>query len=394
MVIGRCRSLEETLRYAMQVSDICGVTNVSDITGLDDLGVSVVACVRSEARADVVTFGKGRTPVEAEVGARMEALEFHKAEPGNSGVAAHLVSVREFSESAQGAIEDFIPLPGARLSGDQSVGVVSAQNLETGEETLVPAELVFRPAPNLGQRLFGASTNGLAAGNSLEEASLCSLLELIERDVWSLELARQRSQLVDPDSLPNEVDAIRDRVHERGLAFHVRAVPNDYQLPYFTCFLHDPNDLRHSTFNGGWGCAFRAEQAVMQAVMEAVQGRLGLIYGGRTTRTPEETKAEDMAAALQRQVDKVSNASSVVAFSEVPDEEGGSEGGRLEELVPVLRRACGAPIQRVVFTAHDEPLQVTRLVVPGLEHYRVGRARVGRRLREALKAAVAEERGS
>ena len=261
-VIGRCRSIEETLRHVMQVSDRSGVTNVSDITGLDDLGVSVVACVRPNSLTDVVTFGKGRTPVEAEVGARMEALEFHHAEPDNSAVAARLVSVREFSEAAQVAIEDFIPLPAARLSDARNIGVVDALNVESGEETLVPAELVFRPSPQPGPRLFGVSTNGLASGNSLEEASACSLLELIERDIWSLELARQRSRWVDPQSLPEEAGAVRERIHARGLGLNVRVVPNDYRLPFFSCFLHDPDDLRQSTFNVGFGCALRAEQAL------------------------------------------------------------------------------------------------------------------------------------
>jgi len=374
----------------MQVSEHCGITDVSDLTGLDDLGVSVVACVRPDSRSDSVTFGKGRTPLEAEVGARMEALEFHQAEPGNGPVSARLVSAREFFAGARATLEDFAPLSGGRLSNARTIDVVDARNVETGEETLVPAELVFRPAPQPQPRLFGVSTNGLASGNSLEEASACSLVELIERDIWSLELARQSSRWVDPASLPEEAGAIRDRAHARGLGFNVRAVPNDYGLPFFSCFLDDPEDLRQSTFNCGFGCAPRAEEALMQAIMEAVQGRLGRIHGGRATPAPAGAGTEDRTAALRKQIDKVSDASSPVCFSEVPDDEmAGSEGGQLEELLVVLRRVCGEPVHRVALTAADQPLQVTRLVVPGLEHYRVGHARVGRRLRDALKTATA-----
>lgn len=355
----------------------------------------MVACVRPAALADAVTFGKGRTPMEAEVGARMEALEFYYAEPGRSAVEPRLGDVEELDDHAGGGLEAFIPLRGTRVTPGQKIGVVAATELEGGAATLVPAELAFRPAPALGKKLFGASTNGLASGNSLEEASRCSLMELIERDVWSLELARQRSRLVAPDSLPGEVRVICEQVHGRGLGLHVRAVPNDYGFPFFSCFLHDPEDLRLSTFNGGWGCAFRAEDAVMQAVMEAAQGRLGMLHGGRTARAPEGQSPEDVTAALRKQIERVSDASRAITFSDVKDRAApGSDGERLDDVVSVLGAVCPGPIHRVVFTPDDAPLQVTRLLVPGLEHYRVGQARVGRRLHDALKAAAAEGRVS
>ena len=47
----------------------------------------------------------------------------------------------------------------------------------------LPAELIYYPAPEVGQSLFGASTNGLASGNSPLEASIqASVWRLIERE--------------------------------------------------------------------------------------------------------------------------------------------------------------------------------------------------------------------
>ena len=393
-VIRRVRTIEETLGLALQVSDLCGITEVTDLTALDDLGVAVVACVRPNSRSDAVTFGKGRSAVEAEVGARMEALEFHCAEPGNNCVpVAAFVGLREFSERAQAKVEDFIPLASASHSSGDGVAVVPARNIETGQDTLVPAELVFRPAPPHVPRLFGSSTNGLASGNSLEEASAFSLMELIERDMWSLELARQRSRWVDPISLPAESRAVCERIHERGLGLSVRSVVNDYGLPFFSCFLYDPGNLVLAAFNGGWGCSFDPEQALMQALMEAVQGRIGMLYGGRKPRLPAGVRAEDVASTLREQVRKVEDRSSAIVFSDVLGEPFAASDQPLDKLLSVLRRSCDAPVHRVALTDERESLQVTRLVVPGLEHHRVGRARIGRRLKQALHDAAMERKG-
>lgn len=391
-VIRRGRTIEETLRLALEVSDRCGIAGVSDLTALDDLGVAVFACLRPNSRSDALTFGKGRSAVEAEVGARMEALEFHCAEPGHSSASeTFFVGQREFAERAQANVEDFIPLAGASHSTGEDVAVVHAKNVETEQDTLVPAELVFRPAPGSVQRRFGTSTNGLASGNSLEEASACSLLELIERDIWSLELARQGSRWVDPDTLPTASLDIRERILQRGLRLSVRAVTNDYGLPFFACFLHDPGQLVPAAFHGGWGCSFDPEQALMQALNEVVQGRIGMLHGGRRPRL-QGASGEDLQAALREQVRRVDDPGSPVAFPEVRGVPLAACERPLEKLLSVLRRCCDGPVHRVALTDEGEPLQVVRLVVPGLEHYRVGRPRIGRRLERALREAASERR--
>src|ERR1700730_12205171 len=60
-----------------------GVTRLTDITGLDRLGVPTSSCIRPSAdRFSVsVTCGKGLSAVDAMVGAAMEAIECYCAEP-------------------------------------------------------------------------------------------------------------------------------------------------------------------------------------------------------------------------------------------------------------------------------------------------------------------------
>jgi ribosomal protein S12 methylthiotransferase accessory factor YcaO len=131
----------------------------------------------------------------------------------------------------------------------------------------------------------------------------------------------------------------------------------------------------------------------MQALMEAVQGRIGMLYGGRKPRLPAGVRAEDVASTLREQVRKVEDRSSAIVFSDVLGEPFAASDRPLDKLLSVLRRSCDAPVHRVALTDERESLQVTRLVVPGLEHHRVGRARIGRRLKQALHDAAMERKG-
>ena len=102
---------ETTLLYARQLAATAGISEVTDITNLDVLGVPVFLSVRSDARAERFTFGKGLRPIDAEVGAYMEALEFFYAAPGTSGVSTRWGTPKDVAGSEQrvDAILDFVP---------------------------------------------------------------------------------------------------------------------------------------------------------------------------------------------------------------------------------------------------------------------------------------------
>src|ERR1044071_10290972 len=88
---------ETTLLNARQWAATAGISEVTDITEFDVLGVPVFVSVRPKARAEAFTFGKGLRPVDAEVGAYMEALEFFFAEPGVGQVSTRWGTPRDIS---------------------------------------------------------------------------------------------------------------------------------------------------------------------------------------------------------------------------------------------------------------------------------------------------------
>jgi ribosomal protein S12 methylthiotransferase accessory factor len=379
----RCLPPETTLLHARQWATTAGISEVTDITALDVLGVPVFVSVRPQARGESFTFGKGLRAVDAEVGAYMEALEFYFAEPGVGDVSTRWGSAREVAGDADDSILDFVPLLEREVDLDGPLLLASVRDLESGDKCFIPAELIYYPAPDVGQSLFGSSTTGLASGNSVLEATIQGLLELIERDIWSFEFVRQESRLVEAASLPENVREIIERTERNGLQLKIRSIPNDYGMPFFAAFLFDLNNPSRKTFNGGWACDLDRDRALVRAVTEAAQSRVAFIHGGRKVKTAVD---EQEAELVRRHIMGVSDPRQQVSLTDIPDL--AVSGNLLDALIERLRRVVKEPIYRVVLTPTELPLQVVRVVVPLLENLKETRVRVGRRLKATIEDAT------
>ena len=143
-----------------------GISRLTDITRLDRLGLPVCASVRPRGQTLRVHAGKGLTLVEARVGALMEAIEFAVAEQASAAGSDASLTVAELAAQFGRGLRwiDFAPLLGVAIEPGRRVAAVRCEDLQRGTPVLVPAELVFVPAPvEDGPALFGWSTNGLAA---------------------------------------------------------------------------------------------------------------------------------------------------------------------------------------------------------------------------------------
>ena len=382
---------EITLERAKAWRDLAGIRAVNEIPSRDSLGVPVFAAKRPKARADVFTYGKGLSAIDSEVGAHMEAIEFHFAEPGGGAVTTRRGTVKEIEHgfTAYAPRMGLAPEPGDLILLARAREVVA--DTTEGAEAWIPAEVLFNPAPDAGFRLHAASSNGLASGNTLLEASLHALFEVIERDIRSIDFVRDASSLVETGSLPEPVRQVVTRAEAGGLRLVVRHVPNDYGLPFFAAFVFDPVKPSRRFFIGGWGRHLDRSIAVTRAVTEAAQSRAALRNGGRGS-TLDET--ED--TRLRSEIDRVTRAEPTTDFAETPHFDIDAPMPELwSRAVAYLRRVTRAPILRVVYTPADAPLHVARLVVPGLENFSEATMRVGPRLAAELeKSAQATETAS
>jgi ribosomal protein S12 methylthiotransferase accessory factor len=382
---------------AIRVAGGLGITRVTEITWLDRIGVPVFVAIRPDAQAGslCVNAGKGLTADEARVGALMEAIEYAWVEPGRAALPVILAPLRQILDgsSRPAACLDLCPVLGLTLDLDASVACVEAQDILTGRPALVPAELVFHPFAGAGgPQYYGTGTNGLASGSSVDEATLHGLGELIERDALSFHRVLPASRPVLVDSLPAPLRAAAQRLDALGFDLHLRALPNPYRVPCFAALVSDRNQRRMTM--RGEGCHPVAAIAAVRAVTETIQARLSLIHGGRDDLTGIRDlhagrEEDDVEARYRAAVAAFGAGGPSVDFAATVDRS--AEAIDIPTATAVLVRGLEeqglGQILRVVYTPADYPVQVVRVLVPGLESYSAGHRRVGPRLRAFAAAA-------
>jgi ribosomal protein S12 methylthiotransferase accessory factor len=368
-----------------------GITRVTEITRLDRLGLPVFISVRPRGRLLSVHAGKGVHADEARVGAMMEALEHAAAERHRSPAArVQALTLAALQDRWQGRFQwvDLAPPLDLKPAPSLMVPAITCDDLCGGEPAPLPAELIFLPwdAPAF-EPFFGASGNGLASGNSVTEATLHALFELMERDAVALNAARDASRWVPPDSLPMPFSVWAAAWAAAGVNLAVRELPNTFGLPCFQAVLHEaldnPVDLA-----GGFGLHVHAEVALARAVCEAAQSRAGLIHGGRDDvqdffakyRLPESQRTAYSARAQQALFDQQRQ----VRFDELPVSGLKADGLSLDDLLALLlarlRELGFGAVFRHCFEVDLDGLAVVKLLVPGLEHLEQPCRRMGPRL--------------
>jgi ribosomal protein S12 methylthiotransferase accessory factor len=402
----RLRSAEESLALVRPLALERGISRVVDTTWLDRLGIPVYASIRPNAAEDSLNVhaGKGFTHAEAKIGAYMEAIEFSFAEPGRSRVTPRPATPLDILDSFENQIgfPEFCPSreQTREVQADDPIDVVEADELlGLQRKVLVPAELVFCPySDNQGIPLYGASTNGLASGNTVEEATVHGLAEVMERHVESFLKLSAPSFWVDPQTLPPRVRAMVERIECAGMQFHLRYAPNAFGLAYFSAFVFEEGDCP-AAMSKGMGFHCNSDIAAVRATAEAVQSRLTTIHGGRDDLIDIHLRFNELGREKEQAVKAelrraVSDRSRSISFAEVPDMQARSILAAHGALTDGLQRAGLRHLARVVFTEESCPFQVVRVLVPGAEMYDEDHRRVGPRLLQYFNHRSASQRAA
>lgn len=393
----------ETLAIARELAPALGVTRVTEITRLDRIGLPVFVSIRPDAeRGSVcVNAGKGLRAIDAEVGATMESIELAWAEHRRCRDTLAIGRARAgeltgLPGAGRIGILDHGPVWGTPIDLDAEIATVVAEDVATGARVAVPAEAVIHPLPGElgGARYFGTSSNGLASGNTLAEATLHALAEVIERDVVSFHLLAERIPAVAravriaPETLPDPIRELADRLEPRGFRLVVCWLPNPYGLPAFSSVIYDRQQPELAA--PGDGLHPVREIALIRAVTESAQARLAFIHGGRDDladvyRRYAHLGVAAKAASFERQLAALARGDAI-DYREVPDRAAacGDLASALALLVEEVRRAAGARVLRAVYTPASYPVTVARVVVPGLEICSRDTSRIGPRLLGAL----------
>ncbi|WFU91921.1 YcaO-like family protein (plasmid) [Rhizobium sp. CC1099] len=367
----------ETLTRVAPLLVDFGVTRVARHTGLDRIGIPVWCAYSPNARSIVVAQGKGLSDDDAKVSAVMEALE--RAVAGNPSVDTVQASARHLQESGY-RVEKLNCLIGRHkndIGNDEEIEWALGRELLSGTEIYIPFEAAILDRTR--DCRFWMSSDGLASGNTLEEAMLHGMLERIERDayvLWRIGNDRDRhSRCIDPRGLKDAaLDQLIEKIETAGLVLRLFDMMSDIAVPCFTAILgpgdiHDDANVRFVEVTAGSGAHPSPVRAAIRAVTEAAQSRLTYISGARDDILPET-----FLAPLPLQTRTLFQAVPAMPATIAPAYPQ-SLAQHLDYTLSALRKK---QIDQVIVLALSDPalpFSVAKIFIPALENPEGGRAR-------------------
>jgi YcaO-like protein with predicted kinase domain len=405
---GVVRSVEprETIRRARTVLKAAGITRVSDVTGLDRVGIPNFITVRPRDLDPGISYynGKGATRADAEAGAIMEAIERHAGEFCFYEIIAG--SYRDLRETHECVNPTEIIVPAVReFSDDLVLEWVCGFDLLNARETFVPLNAVICPyRSQKGSMLFYASTNGLASGNTLTEALCHAVCEVIERDAQAISGAQSQirplihdllaletegakahraNRSISLEGLPRRADILIKRLKRAGLSIYLRDLTSTAGIATIDCTVVEQKRDGSADAYGGCGSHPDSRVALLRAITEAAQSRLTCIQGGR------EDLPQIMGNKTCREIGDLFSSGDCISFRDLPT----FEHDYIDQDVELLlsRLPLYGLHQLIAFdmTHPDVGIPVVRIVVPLAEtwpvfHLHTGRGVFGPRIAQEL----------
>jgi ribosomal protein S12 methylthiotransferase accessory factor len=279
----------------------------------------------------------------------------------------------------------------------------------------VPLNVVvcpYKPA-NGAARIYHSHTNGLASGNTIEEAICHAICEVVERDALSIadaidKLALAVGQLyaggetenpryqqsastrlgrrVALETIPPIAKGVVRKMEQAGLRVSLRDVSAAIGVATLECTCVEEGPDRGQVAHGGCGSHPDARVAVNRALTEAAQSRVAHIQGGR------EDLVEGIHEAVPFGPRDVVEQDDSYSFATIPTIENANIDDDVRYL---LDRLSDAKFEHVVVVDLTQPelgVPVVRVVVPKAETWSLffhhGRGKLGERANRALSEAV------
>ncbi len=369
----RIVSPEQTLAHVMPHMQSMGITRIADVTGLDTIGIPVVMVCRPNARSVSLSQGKGSTLAAAKASGLMESIEGFHAE--HIALPLRIASLNELTESVSVvAINDLPTVKQSAFHANYPITWIESVELNSGQARWLPYEMVHTnytlPRPP-GSGCFPASSNGLASGNTMAEATVHGICEVIERDAISLWHRRftlgHQPVAIDTQTINNQacLDTLR-KLDAAGQDSYLWDITSDTGIPTYFVVLLD----RHCTTSHigvGSGTHLSREIAVLRALHEAVQVRTTYIVGARDDITAREYLEDNIIEKKHYFSKYIGRSVFSGDFSQTDDVDSGSIEIDLQTLLSALQCVGIHDVLRVDLRKPEFNIAVARIVIPGLE---------------------------
>ena len=363
---------EQTLaKIEPMLWDTFGITRVANITGLDDLHIPTYVAIRPGAKLLTSAQGKGTTDDLAKVSAMMESIEgWHcenMAKPALFGAYKHLKNsypmLKLHANINHGPFE-WVDIESLEIPWGKGIDLVSGQDIYFPYTTFYVNTTFFHP----GYRYFPPTTNGLASGNTLEEAICHGLFEVLERDFTFENLFVSNHKQVDLTTItsPHLQNLIRS-IQQSNLHLEVWDIRTKMNIPAYLTILHNADEIRNVGMMMGSGAHFSSVVALSRAITEAAQARLTIISGSRDDQTPrvyekiKRIRGDFDAIFAKTRLEKI-------PFIETPHPQDVSFAQCLSDLVQQIKQHGFEQVIVYNHTREEIGIPVVHVMVPGLRY--------------------------
>ncbi len=358
--------------------EIAGITRISDITGLDEIGICAIQATRINVEKSDESFsvfsGKGMTKEQCIISATMEAIERFCAESKNNANKVEFGTINEMINKKNIIRPTEISSKGKKLLPDAEIAWVKGYDLISKKYCYIPAANVFFPYKSSSQEYFERGyTTGLAAGNSYLEAIVHGICETIERDAAAMNLIFREAKNVVLESIEDTTiqNVIKKIMCVSGLKIYIKFITTqEIPLPIFQVILDDTERRDPMFVCGGYGAHPNKNIALLNALNEAVMSRLGTISGAREDLkkfyeykklyTYDEFKKKYLYWFEEKDGIEYQN---IISY-DLP-----TVWDDFMLIINLLKRAGFSKIICVDLANKEMGIPVVKMVVPGLERY-------------------------
>lgn len=379
---------EKTIEKNKDKLITAGITRIADITDLDRIGLPVYTAIRPTAEYGGVSIygGKGISKSHAKASAMMEGFERYSAERQDSDESI-VATIEEISNKGKYINPESLNLPKDFKKKDINLMNLEwnlAHDLITNDDYYIPTNAIYHPyiSEKNVESLFKSNTNGLASGNILEEAILHGILEIIERDAWSIfELTHKNYSQINLDTIKSEIiNETINKFTSKGINIKLMNLTADINIPTIAASADDTITKDAGLLTLGIGTHLDPEVAVLRALTEVAQSRATQINGAR-----EDTVRADFAreAGYERmkRINKYYFQQEETQIN-LEDIENKSTATINEDLEVVEKELISNEIKHVLYYDLTRPelnVNVVRVIIPEMELYAIDSTRAGYR---------------
>jgi len=379
----RHRPPDSTLHFVEGMKDLLGMKDFREATYIDRTGIPVFTCYRVRPdNSKTYHTGKGASKIQAQVSLTCESIERYSSEYRDEYRERLLHGSFNTLRKKFNVLDprDLVLSPYSEYTPESPIYWTPGYDIARGEEILVPACEVFHPYHLDEISVLHTHTNGLAAGNTMEEAVFHAMTEVIERDAWSI----AKYNRLDGDALYIEgvpensflLDIVR-KFEQAEIHVVAKDITSDIGVPVIAAF---SRDLLHEDMMpiDGFGSHLDPRVAMARALMELATTRALFIM-----QHGQEGLRETSLAYLHGNPDMEDFRFYASREKGLSDMEVGYSQDILEDIRTVLGKLRARGLDRTIvvdLSRHETGIPTVKVIIPGTETHCFDRGRRGDRL--------------